>query len=393
MIHNDADNPNYDVVITGGALAGASAAILLKREQPNLRVLIIERSPAFRRRVGEATVEISGYFLTRVLGLTQYLNQNHLIKQGFRFWMADDQTRELGDCSEIGAKYQTRVPSFLIDRAELDEEVLRRAEALGVEVWRPAQVQSIVLLEGGMQTLQVRRGGRGAEPTMLRSRWVIDASGVAAHLARQNQWVRPNIDHPTTAVWARWTGVGDWDDPKLAERYPDWNRNFFGIRGTATNHFMGDGWWAWFIRLKNGDVSIGVLYDQRLVDWSTEEHGLAAQLKTFISRHPAAKHMLEHATVVENDVHLRRNLAWVSDVFAGDGFALVSDAAGFLDPFYSPGLDWLTFTVSASTRLILDSYQKPDLLKQKIEQHNAGFSRAYEGLVPRTLQRQIHLPR
>ncbi|PYJ87737.1 MAG: NAD(P)/FAD-dependent oxidoreductase, partial [Verrucomicrobia bacterium] len=59
----------YDAIIIGGALSGAATAFLLLREQPKLRVLIVEKSAAFTRRVGEATVEVSGYFLTRVLGL------------------------------------------------------------------------------------------------------------------------------------------------------------------------------------------------------------------------------------------------------------------------------------------------------------------------------------
>src|SRR5687768_13350871 len=93
---------DYDVVIAGGALAGAAAAILLLREQPGLRVLVVEKSTAFGRRVGEATVEVSSYFLCRVLGLTQYLNEAHLVKQGMRFWFANQRTQTLGDCSEIG---------------------------------------------------------------------------------------------------------------------------------------------------------------------------------------------------------------------------------------------------------------------------------------------------
>src|SRR6266481_9250537 len=93
---------NYDVAIIGGALAGAATAILLLREQPNLRVLIIEKSSVFGRRVGEATVEISGYFLSRVLGLTQYLNEAHLVKQGMRFWFSNHRTTSPEQCSEIG---------------------------------------------------------------------------------------------------------------------------------------------------------------------------------------------------------------------------------------------------------------------------------------------------
>src|SRR2546428_9059957 len=91
----------YDVVVIGGALSGASTAILLLREQPALRVLIVEKSTAFARRVGEATVEISGYFLGRVLGLTQYLNEAHLVKQGMPLWCCNERTTTLDQCSEI----------------------------------------------------------------------------------------------------------------------------------------------------------------------------------------------------------------------------------------------------------------------------------------------------
>src|SRR5258706_10499388 len=137
---------SYDVAIIGGALAGAATATLLLREQPKLRVLIVERSTKFGRRVGEATVEISGYFLGRMLGLTQYLNESHLVKQGMRFWFAGAPAQSLENCSEIGGRYMARVPSYQVDRSTLDEEVLRRAVALGAELWRPASAQKIELM-------------------------------------------------------------------------------------------------------------------------------------------------------------------------------------------------------------------------------------------------------
>src|SRR5207249_3806627 len=195
---------SYDVAIIGGALSGAATALLLLRDQPDLKVLVLEKSTAFGRRVGEATVEVSGYFLGRVLGLTQHLNEAHLVKQGMRFWFFNERTSTLADCSEIGGRYLSRVPAYQVDRAVLDGEVLRRAQAAGAEVWRPATVSKAQLAPGGQQLLQVRYQDHARE---VSARWVVDASGVTALLARQQGWWRPNFDHPTTAVWARWTHV------------------------------------------------------------------------------------------------------------------------------------------------------------------------------------------
>src|ERR1051326_3174900 len=281
----------YDVVIVGGALSGASTAMVLLQQQPQLKILVLEKSSALSRRVGEATVEISGYFLGRVLGLTQHLNESHLVKQGMRFWFFNSDAQSLPECSEIGGRYLSRVPAFQVDRSVLDEEVLRRAQALGAQVWRSATVGKIQLSAGRSQVLEVRRNDKSET---VSARWVVDASGVAAVLARQQGWWRPNTEHPTTAVWARWTGVKDWDGIELCNRFPDWAQACYGIRTTATNHLMGDGWWAWFIPLKGGDVSIGVVFDQRLVDWP--EGGLLGQrLKDFLLQHPAGREIMADA--------------------------------------------------------------------------------------------------
>src|SRR5204863_1962779 len=96
------DASAYDVVVIGGALSGAATATLLLRQNPGLRLLIVEKSARLTRRVGEATVEVSAYFMGRVLGLTQYLNESHLVKQGLRFWSKDDDGQSVGDESECG---------------------------------------------------------------------------------------------------------------------------------------------------------------------------------------------------------------------------------------------------------------------------------------------------
>jgi flavin-dependent dehydrogenase len=362
----------YDVVIIGGALSGAATAFLLLQENPSLKVLIIEKSTAFTRRVGEATVEISGYFLMRVLGLTNYLNHHHLNKNGLRFWFFNERAQQLDECSEIGGKFLSRVPSYLVDRSTMDEEVLRRAVASGAELWRPATVESFELKSGGLQKIKVKFEERVEE---ISARWIIDASGVAALLARRNGWLKPNLEHPTTSVWSRWKNVKDFDDLALAKKFPAWAMKCVGVRGTATNHLFGDGWWAWWIPLKGGDVSIGVTFDQRLVNFP-ENGSPAERLKNFLMQHPVARELMSDATWMDGDVHWRKNLAYFSTTFAGDGFILVGDAAGFIDPFYSPGMDWIAYTTCRAKDLIL-AERAGSKIESAVEKHNADFSRSY----------------
>jgi flavin-dependent dehydrogenase len=374
------NRPDYDVVIAGGALAGAATAILLLREQPNLRILIVEKSTVFGRRVGEATVEVSSYFLCRVLRLTQYLNEAHLVKQGMRFWFTNDRAKKLDDCSEIGGKYLSRVASFQLDRSKVDEEVLRRAAELGAEVWRPATVGKITLNSGGDQTIEVKIAEGNAEhrtpgTKVISARWFIDGSGVAAVLARQEGWLKQNTEHPTTAVWSRWTGVKDWDGEVLAKKFPEWSDVCFGIRATATNHLVGSGWWAWIIPLKGGDVSVGVVFDQRLVNWP-EGGSLGQRLKDFLMQHPVGREIMGDAQWREGDVHWRKNLPYYSTTFAGDGFVIVGDAGAFIDPFYSPGMDWVSFSSWSAAQLIL-AQQRGEQMAPLVAKHNENFTRSY----------------
>src|SRR5213075_3477115 len=96
-----------------------------------------------------------------------------------------------------------------------------------------------------------------------------------------------------------------------------------------------------------------VVFDQRLVRWPQEGGKLGERLKAFLMKHPVAQEILVDAQFDEEDVHWRKNLAYYSTTFAGDGFVLVGDASAFLDPFYSPGMDWISFTATRATDLIL----------------------------------------
>ena len=364
----------WDAIILGGGLAGSSTALLLRRRNPRWKILIVEKSAQLGRRVGESTVETSSYFLGRVLGLTEHLNEKHLVKQGMRFWFYNSRTRGLADCSETGPKYNVRFPGYQVDRAVLDEEVLARAQKEGAHLLRPARITDVTLVDKGTQTVRwTAEDGRSGTET---ARWIIDASGVAAILARRHGWLKTNAAHPIAACWSRWKGVKSLDGREFAERHPAWSHRAAAVRFTATNHICGRGWWSWWIPLKGGDMSVGVVYDQRITELPVGGK-VGDRLRAFLSEHPAARELLEGASYQEGDVHFRRNCAYSCSRYAGDGFVLVGDAAAFMDPFYSPGLDWISFTASAAAALV-DSCLSGRSADERVERHNRNFTASHD---------------
>lgn len=360
---------DWDVIVMGGALSGSATVCLLLRRNPALRILILERSERLKRRVGESTVEISAYFLGRVLGLTDHLLEKHVPKQGMRFWFANDRARALDQCSETGPRYNVRLPGYQVDRAVLDEHVLATAVAEGAVVQRPVRIRHVRLAAGAAQTV-AWDDADGASRTTT-ARWVVDASGFAAILARQEGWHVPNREHPTATCWSRWTGVRSLDGSEFAAKYPAWAGRANGLRNTATNHLTGRGWWAWFIPLKGGDVSVGVVYDQRITELPPGLN-LGERLRAMLVTHPVGSELLAGATWQEGDVHFRRDLAYTSTTFATDGAVLVGDAGVFIDPLYSPGMDWISFSASAAANLIHESFRgKP--VAARVARHNADF--------------------
>ncbi len=364
---------SYDVIVIGGALSGASAAYLLKREHPDKRILIIERSEQFSRRVGEATVEISSYFLTRVLGLTEYLNHEHLSKQGLRFWFYRKSDDTADSVSELGPGYNVRFPSYQVDRAKLDEEVLRRARASGVTVFRPAVVKSVDWTPGGQSTVEFEKDG---QRRMASARWVVDASGVARLMARSRKWVIVNDAHPIASIWSRWRGIDCIDGLDFRADHPNIAGRCIGTRFTATNHLIGYGWWSWWIPLQGRDMSVGIVWDERFTQAAAGD-SLADRLRHHLEQHPLGKRLLEGAEMVEDDLHYRKHLAWHSERMAGDGLCLVGDAAAFMDPFYSPGMDWISFGVSSSVRLIRRNWEGDTDIAERSEQLNRDLKESY----------------
>lgn len=360
----------YDVVILGGAFSGAAAAVLLKRDRPDLSVLVVERQEAFDAKVGEATTEMSGMFLTRRLALWQHLEREHLPKEGLRYWFHNEKVTCHAEASESGAYQRSTVPSFQLRRDVLDEHILATAVAQGAELLRPARVRDVELGSYDHRVTVEKDG----EAETVACRWVLDATGRATLLGKRLGLIERNREHPTAAVWCRWEGVKHLDD--LAARGPlSFSRGNVGSRRLATNHYLGFGYWVWFIPLGNGETSIGVVFDTRLVQLDRGSR-MAEEYQAFLRAIPMAAELLEGATMRTEDLRTFSNLAYVTRQYMGEGWALLGDAAAFLDPYYSPGLDHASFTVEATTEIVKAQTAGEDV-SRRIAEHNETFLRSY----------------
>ncbi len=364
---------HYDVVIFGGAFSGSALALLLKRARPETTILIVEKSEAFDRKVGESTSEVAGCFLTRVLGLSHYLSCHHFQKHGLRLWFTTPENDCPNACSEVGPNSQARFPTYQLDRALLDQHMIEQAAKEGCEVLRPATIKSFELGGAGKNTVVLKHQG---ETRTITAGWVADCSGKATLIARQRGTWRKLEDHPVHSMWVRFSNVLTLDAHEARVKAPCLSGGPSVGRASATNHLMGRGWWSWIIPLSNGDFSAGVTWDERIFT-PPAEGSIGERVKQHLLAHPIGKLMFENAVAVENDARIYKHLPYYSTEVCGDGWILAGDAAGFMDPLYSQGLDYCAHSTYCAHKVLLMAI-KGECPKMELARYNHVFAQSYQ---------------
>lgn len=339
-----------DVVIIGGGLAGLTLAIQLRRQQPDTSVTVLERRQhpvqEAAHKVGESTVEIAAEYFANVLGLKDYLEREQLRKFGLRFFFGAGRHDDLAAADELGGSDLLAVKSYQLDRGRFENDLGDLARELGVAFIDGAAVTDMQLDGDGSHRVEYRQGEeRGA----IEGRWLVDASGRAAMVKRKMGWLKDN-GHDANAVWFRldtevriddWSVDSDWQE--RARALPRWN---------STNHLMGPGYWVWLIPLSSGATSFGIVADNDLHDLQ--------QFKTFEGTLEwLRRHEPRCATAVEADADklmdfrfLRHYSHDATRVFSPERVALTGEAGVFLDPFYSPGSDFIAIANTMICNLI-----------------------------------------
>jgi flavin-dependent dehydrogenase len=336
-------NERYDVVVLGSGLGALCLTRLLEREAPAASVLTVDKAAGVRRKVGESTVEIGAHFLSERLGLADVIARTQLPKNGLRFWFDDaDHTLTWAEASEDGPGAYSHWRSVQIERDTFEASLLELNRAGGATHLFGAK-KVVAVAQEGANAHQVSFELDGVAHT-VKARWLVDATGVASLLGRSSGNLVPEARITHSACWTWFKGA-----KRIDAFVPNDLRRFsHGPRCISTNLLLNEGYWIWLIPLASGLLSVGIGYDHTVVKDPPKNR---EELVAFLLGHAKLGEILGEAEALEFGV-LKNFSTRPEHYFTADRVAWLGMAAGFVDPFFSNGIDLVALTSESVADLV-----------------------------------------
>ena len=357
----------YDVVVIGGGPAGSTTSTILA--QAGLKVGLFEREKFPRFHIGESLIPET-YWVLKRLNMLEKMQKSHFVKKysvqfinasgklsaPFYFW--DNKPHE---CSQ----------TWQVVRSEFDQMMLENAREHGVDAHDGVHVVE-VLFDGGADRVERGQSNTGqatgvaikqdGQRKEIKAKVVVDASGQAALLMNR---LKLRLWDPTLnkgAIWTYWEGA-----------YRDTGKD---EGATMVIQTPGKEGWFWNIPLHGNIVSLGVVapFDY-LFKGRKGNHEQTYQEE--VQHTPAIQERLTNAKRVTG-YFATRDYSYRSTACAGNGWVLVGDAFGFLDPLYSSGVLLALKSGELAADAIADGLKKGDTSAGQLGAWGDNFNRGVD---------------
>lgn len=304
-----------DVAVIGGGPAGSTASTLIAQRGHRVELFERERFPRFH--IGESLIPETYWVLERLGMLPKMKASPFVQKHSVQFVNADNKLsapfyfrdNKPHECSQ----------TWQVVRSQFDQMMLENAREHGVVAHEGARVLD-VLFEGE-RAVGVRVRLEDGTEREVRAKVVVDASGQVGVI--QNR-LRLRVWDPILnkgAIWTYWKGA-----------YRDTGRNAGATMVLQTADRKG---WFWSIPLHDDVTSLGVV---KPFDDLFKGRGPYAQVyEEEIAACPATVERTAGATRITG-YFATKDYSYRATQVSGDGWVMVGDAFGFLDPLYSSGV-------------------------------------------------------
>lgn len=333
-----ASSYDCDVAIIGGGPAGSTAGCLLKKYNPSLNVVILEREAFPRDHVGESQLPAISPILNEMGVWDKVEAANFPIKVGATYrwgstkglWKFDFLLRQFED-EPRPAKFtrQREETAFQVDRSVYDKILLDHARELGCVVCEQVKVDDISTEGDRVLGLKFSEQAPGAlrETDLsgydsLKAKYYVDSTGASAQLRKKLQI---GVNSPTNlrniAIWDYWQNA-------------EWAENI-GTGGTRIQVLSLSWGWIWFIPISPTRTSIGlVMPAQRFKESGKKPEQIYLEA---VAAEPRVAKLTSKATR-EKLLHSTNDWSYVADRIVGENWFLAGDSCGFADPILSAGM-------------------------------------------------------
>lgn len=334
----------YDVVVIGAGPAGSTTAGLVS--QAGLKTLLLEREAFPRFHVGESLMPECYWPLQR-LGLVERMKESKFVKKrSVQFVAASGKESQPFYFTEHDPRECST--TWQVERADFDQLLFDRAGELGADCYDQTRVLDVVFDED-KQAKAVKLRTRDGETKNVECKVVVDATGQSSMIAHK-LGLRENIPNlKKAAIWGYYKNA----------------RRDDGINSGATiiMHTVEKDSWFWFIPLSDDITSIGCVGDNEYM--VKTELSVEDRYQLEISRCPGLQERLGDAERV-GKLHVAKEYSYWTKQHAGEGWVLVGDAFGFIDPIYSSGVYFALTMGDRAANSVIEAFEKNDFSGEQL---------------------------